>query len=299
MRQIVHHMIDSYITGVADSLNMTEAVKAIVKKDRTIKNVKICLLLNLVIITGSAILFEFIIKPFVNNIIVNNISPINSNTDNLDVNETEINTDNFLLALFKKINISECFDFFVNLFWLYPIYGLSLFINMIVYQNIADDVYEILDNKTVVHQMDYITMIKNIGMFFYRLLLTLMMIIQVMILSYIPYLGKIISFTITSLLYSFYCFEYKWNKQHIYLDKQMSIIENNCYYFLGFGTIISLSIHTLPFIIGNSIASTLFPLYIVIATMSDYKMLDHKNKVHLFSTSKFLVKIVLYVMSKF
>jgi etoposide-induced 2.4 mRNA len=53
----------------------------------------------------------------------------------------------------------------------------------------------------------------------------------------IPFLGRVVNFTLLCWLYSLYCFEYKWANWDVM--KRLKFIEDNWAYFVGFGMVVA------------------------------------------------------------
>uniref|UniRef100_A0A0E0P9D1 Uncharacterized protein n=1 Tax=Oryza rufipogon TaxID=4529 RepID=A0A0E0P9D1_ORYRU len=76
----------------------------------------------------------------------------------------------------------------------------------------------------------------GIGEQVYSILLLTIFFIEVSVIGYIPYFGKPMNFLLLSLMYAYYCFEYKWNFFAVSLNERLDFFESNWAFFAGFGT---------------------------------------------------------------
>uniref|UniRef100_A0A0D9W537 Uncharacterized protein n=1 Tax=Leersia perrieri TaxID=77586 RepID=A0A0D9W537_9ORYZ len=76
----------------------------------------------------------------------------------------------------------------------------------------------------------------GIGEQVYSLILLTIFFIEVSVIGYIPYFGKAMNFLLLSLMYAYYCFEYKWNFFAVSLNERLDFFESNWAFFAGFGT---------------------------------------------------------------
>lgn len=101
---------------------------------------------------------------------------------------------------------------------------------------------------------------------FYRfLLIPPGLFLQGYLLQRIPIVGPVLHFLSTSLLFSFYQFEYHWDASNWPIDRQISLFERNWAYFLGFGFPLTATIYCLPSLYATVASATLMPLYIIMA----------------------------------
>nr|CAB3487079.1 unnamed protein product [Digitaria exilis] len=100
----------------------------------------------------------------------------------------------------------------------------------------------------------------GIGEQVYSILLLTIFFAEVSVIGYIPYFGKAMNFLLLSLMYAYYCFEYKWNFFAVSLNKRLEFFESNWAFFAGFGAPCVLPIFFFSPLTSYGLMAILYPL---------------------------------------
>jgi etoposide-induced 2.4 mRNA len=171
----------------------------------------------------------------------------------------------------------------LQLLWLYPIYSISFILNAIWYQDIADQAFAVGGQKQPKTTVDWPRFVNSLAGELYRVLLTLSFLLQHFLVSFIPYVGKYLSFIHMCWLYSLYSFEYKWALLNWSMEKRVEFFEDRGFYFVGFGMPFALLTVAFPAFINGGVFALAFPLFIILAMEAPVERCPPSLSVPIFS----------------
>ena len=133
----------------------------------------------------------------------------------------------------------------------------------------------------------------------YYQIIVIMLMFETVLVSNIKYIGKYIDMFCSSLIYSYYCWEYCWSSYKIPHNNRYSIFESNWSYYLGYGFIMSVIKLNFSYLNANYIIGTIFPLF-TINTLNFYckeklDITENALKLPLFTIP---IKYANYIVSK-
>ncbi|KAE8785434.1 protein EI24 [Hordeum vulgare] len=169
-------------------------------------------------------------------------------------------------------------------FWFYPLYIFSFIISTLwyVYGDIAKHALAVVKSKKLdasqasdsdphntsvsadrPEGFDGVAI--GVGEQVYSILLLTIFFAEVTVIGYVPYLGKAMNFLLLSLMYAYYCFEYKWNFFAVSLNHRLDFFESNWAFFAGFGIPCVLPIFFFSPLTSYGVMAILYPLFVMTA----------------------------------
>ncbi|KAF2934063.1 hypothetical protein DAI22_04g134200 [Oryza sativa Japonica Group] len=197
-----------------------------------------CFLLNGFIFLGSLLTLKSVVIPILSWILPGDCSQLQG--QHLCDHTVAVATYSFLRSVLIQI-------FYV--LWFYPLYIFSFVLSTLWYNDIAKHALDVVKRKSLdaTKALDAHTISEStekpegfdevaigIGEQVYSILLLTIFFIEVSVIGYIPYFGKPMNFLLLSLMYAYYCFEYKWNFFAVSLNERLDFFESNWAFFAGF-----------------------------------------------------------------
>jgi len=170
--------------------------------------------------------------------------------------------------------VDSAFVGLYQLLWVYPIYMLSFLLNAMWYQDIADVAFVIHGSKVRKDGYSIKRYLAVVTEEIYHALLLLFFMLQVGLLSMIPWVGPLLTAICVCWLYALYSFEYKWQHQQWPLETRLAFFEERWPYFLGFGFPLTLLTIVWPKFVGAGVYAFVFPFCIILAICA--KPVKHK-----------------------
>jgi len=148
---------------------------------------------------------------------------------------------------------------------MYPVYLFVTIISVFWNKDIANEAYNLV-NETK-NKMD---MRLSVASDLVSISIVCLFLIQILILSYIPIIGKLLTIIQTSWYWSISSFEYKYSLDGINIMSRIKLYEIDWEYMLGYGIIPSFVSFYCTGYIGLAILSFLSPLFIINSIMTNY-----------------------------
>ncbi|KAK1267675.1 hypothetical protein QJS04_geneDACA009178 [Acorus gramineus] len=176
--------------------------------------------------------------------------------------------------------------------WFYPLYIFSFILSNIWYNDIAKNAFAVMEGSSIEGEIlssegakhsdrpaGVDGVIIGIGEQMFSVLLLSFFFIEVFATGFLPRIGKPINFVLLSWMYSYYCFEYKWNYFEMSLEKRLNFFESNWAFFAGFGSPCVLAIFFFSPLVSYGVMAILFPLFVLTATGTQAeKVINHQQR---------------------
>ncbi|XP_052154133.1 protein EI24 homolog [Oryza glaberrima] len=244
-----------------------------------------CFLLNGFIFLGSLLTLKSVVIPILSWILPGDCSQLQE--QHLCDHTVAVATYSFLRSVLIQI-------FYV--LWFYPLYIFSFVLSTLWYNDIAKRALDVVKRKSLdaTKALDAHTISEStekpegfdevaigIGEQVYSILLLTIFFIEVSVIGYIPYFGKPMNFLLLSLMYAYYCFEYKWNFFAVSLNERLDFFESNWAFFAGFGSPCVLPIFFFSPLTSYGVMAILYPLFVLTAAGTQAeKVIDQLKPSH-------------------
>lgn len=243
LREVLQDALGVWISGVRDALTLHQCVfflaRSRVIRLRTLQ----CFMLNGVIFLGSILFFNCAIDPALG--VLRRL-----------VQDEEAWATDF---------VGSSFAVLYKVLWIYPIYCISFVLNTVMYQEVADSALNLLEEKPAEGSPPLARLIHET----FRVLQSLVYIIEINLLYYLPFVGPPLYFVHSCWLASIYCFEYRWVHLRWGSNRRLDYFEQHWLYFAGFGFPVSCVSFLCPRFIDAGVFALLFPLSILTAARAE------------------------------
>jgi etoposide-induced 2.4 mRNA len=154
--------------------------------------------------------------------------------------------------------------------WLYPIYAICFVLNTLWYGDIAHHAGSVAGLKLCGKPEENPLKAILIGLsdLIFRTIVIAALSIEASLLSYIPYIGSVISFAHLCWLFSMYCFDYRWSHMGWSTQYRVSYFEKHWAYFMGYGAPLALITVSLPTFVSLGLYALTFPIFVILATVA-------------------------------
>eukprot|EP00808_Paulinella_micropora_P015140 g24699.t1 len=281
---LLKYNISALLSGVVDSLKFHIPPLFFLTSKTVRERMVQCLVLNGIIFLGSILLVEYILLPLLTRMMA--VS---------DAGGAE------LILSRTSLFMDLLFDWLYLALWIWPMYGISLVLCSIWYQEIAEAAYITRGGKRNSSKFTFKRWVNAMAEELYKWLFVGSFIIgQTTLFTAIPRVGWLLGLLHLCWLYSFYSFDYLWNLQGIAFEDRCQYFQERWAYFTGFGFPSALLTYLLPRFIGAGIFALLFPFFIILAIVAqpDARGPPPKNNVALpiFRISKKINLVVLEII---
>ena len=269
----------------------------------------------------SNILIQFYrgLKDSINSINITEQVITQSNTLNIFIN---IITYNILICLITNLILSSLFDLAILYFRISRNLQILLILLQLVLWNIPHYIFGNIYNNYYTNQCISVFIKNNkpdninlryicyekysqylVNKGYYQIII-IFLTLETIFVSYIPYIGKYIDWFLTSLIYSYYNWEYSWSSHKIPHQSRYQIFENNIFYYLGYGTILGSVKINMSFFNSYYLLSVIFPIQSINTLVlydSEYHTLKsiNNNYLPLFHLPIYYANNVIILLTKY
>ena len=247
-------MLVDFYRGLCSSLAVNKAWPIFLKSSKVRYRTAQSFLFNGVIYLSSILVVEYTVFPLIRNLV-----------GSLSGQE----------AGWLGLVVEGLTSMFYHIFWLLPLYVISLILNMTTVAEVAEDTFKVIGLP-----YDKSSSLSSVvsDILFESLFLTACMTVAagvdiLVVLS--PYVSEILlvfyplSFLYWAWIYSFCAFNTKWKFQGVGIIRRIGAIEYNMAFFAGFGTPLTALTYFYPNFFVNAVVYALFyPWLVIVACVS-------------------------------
>lgn len=202
---------------------------------------------------------------------------------------------NYLLLVEEMETIILCF---IYVFWVYPIYCISLILCTYWNKDIANITYVFIRTNQSNSSKSLKSICLSIVEDIYNILILSTYFIQVILVNKIPYIGPFVSVIQLSWAYSFTSFDYKWSLEGISLINKFYLCENNWEYMSGFGIVPAIITVWTSKYVGISLLALLSPLFIMTSMVAKNNKYSTYNYMPIFGAVRYFNCILVKILNK-
>ena len=277
---LISNLSQTILQGCFSAVSLKETLKFL-NSTKRIETVSSLLLLNGFIFGGSLAFWEWAVLPALDRFGSLLVSPSTSWEEDQEINSA------------KAAAIQ-----FVTLLWLAPMLVLSVLLNMVWYNDIAEDAFRKRNLKIRRGAS------KSFRDEVYRLLLFFVLTVQSWItLNLFPkMIGYPIEFIQSSFTIAFYCYDYGWSLAGLTLEERLRKFESHWPFMLGFGAPLAALALWLPVFWGYVAYALFFPVCMILAIETDPRQqVRGWDQVRVFRVSQFftlwLIRMIVKIRS--
>ncbi|XP_031482973.1 protein EI24 homolog isoform X2 [Nymphaea colorata] len=276
LRVLSKHAFFLWLSGFREACSLHRAFFFCKRSRKLAIRTGQCFILNGLIFLGSILLLNSVIKPILFSILPHDCRQLSSSVP-CDFQRT-LKLYAFLRSLLIEI-------FYV--LWFYPLYLFSFIISSLWYNDIAQQAFLVMEDTShakehpsgsststtafVDKREGFEGFVIGLAEQIYSVLLLIFFFIEVSLVGLLPYIGVPAKFILLSWMYSYYCFEYKWNLADFGCKERLELFHTNWAFFAG--SPCALAIFFFSPLVSGGVMAILFPLFVLSATGTQERQL--------------------------
>ncbi|KIY51021.1 hypothetical protein FISHEDRAFT_17946, partial [Fistulina hepatica ATCC 64428] len=150
--------------------------------------------------------------------------------------------------------------------WLFPIIGLSFYLNSSWCSIIAKRTFVLQHgSRASAEPTTYTGILNIIATSAYRVIMVFMSVVVSFALGFIPYVGSVVEFVFICWVDAYYCFEFVWIARGLSLASRVRHLEERWAYYFAFGFPPAALCIWSSSLANAAVSALIFPLYIIMA----------------------------------
>ena len=229
-------------SGIVAAISVHRVLRLYLDSEKVRTLTAKCFLLNGVIFLGSMMMFDQVVRP--------SIVALAGGVFMLTEDGNVVGQADFVMSLIFRF------------FWIVPAYAISFVLNCVWYEEIADVAFKYYSPDRKSKRLGFTRLVAEE---LYRICMMIFIFLEVSLIGYIPIAGHVLSISMLTWVYAYYCFEYKWILQGLSLSRRLKQIETNWVFYAGFGTPCTLMTYFFPTLVAGGLFGVLFPIFLLTA----------------------------------